>query len=136
MGSKFFQKILYNWQIKLICFVLAVFFYFVFVFSIDTSRTVTLPVEVKLPSDYVATSNIPSSVDLVIEGTEDQIYMIDVSRISLSVDFSNVSREGVNAAVVQIDTGDLGKYVKMSEISIYTRPGQVRVYFVSPEGVQ
>ncbi|HAN41855.1 MAG TPA: hypothetical protein DCP98_00315 [Sphaerochaeta sp.] len=136
MRSKFFQKVFYNWQIKLICFILAIFVYFVLVFSIQTSRKVSLPVEVKLPAGYTATSNIPSSIDLIIQGTEDQIYMIDASSIYLTVDFSTVNREGINYATVEIDTGDLQKYVNTSEISIYTKPSQVRVYFVSSEAAQ
>lgn len=136
MRSKFFQKVFYNWQIKLICFILAIFVYFVLVFSIQTSRKVSLPVEVKLPAGYTATSNIPSSIDLIIQGAEDQIYMIDASSIYLTVDFSTVNREGINYATVEIDTGDLQKYVNTSEISIYTKPSQVRVYFVSSEAAQ
>lgn len=136
MRSKFFQKVFYNWQIKLICFILAIFVYFVLVFSIQTSRKVSLPVEVKLPAGYTATSNIPSSIDLIIQGTEDQIYMIDASSIYLTVDFSTVNRDGINYATVEIDTGDLQKYVNTSEISIYTKPSQVRVYFVSSEAAQ
>ena len=129
MQSKFFQKVFYNWQIKIICFLLAVLVYFVLVYSIQSSRVITLPLEVTLPEDYVAESNVPVSVDLVIQGTEDRIYMIDVSRFSVSADFSTVNREGVNYAVVNIETGEREKYIDLSEISIYTRPAQVKVYF-------
>ncbi len=136
MRSKFFQKLFYNWQVKLVCFLLAIFVYFVLVFSIQTTRTVSLPVEVKMPSDYTAISNVPTSIDLTIQGTEDQIYMIDVSNISLLVDFTNVNREGVNYATVQIDTGDLEKYVDTSEISIFTKPSQVKIYFTADGGAK
>ncbi len=129
MRSKLLQKLLYNWQAKLLCFLLAVLVYFVLVFSIQTSRTVTLPVEVKLPSNYVAQSNVPTSVNLVIQGTEDQIYMIDVSQISLTADFSTVNREGVNYATVQINTNGLEYHIDMSALHVYTEPSQLRVYF-------
>jgi len=129
MRSKFFQKVFYNWQIKVICFLLAVLVYFVLVFSIQSSRTMTLPLTVTLPEDYVAESNIPTTVELVIQGTEDQIYMIDVSGLSVSADFSTVNHDGVNYAVVDIETGDLEKYIDTSVISIFTRPSQVKVYF-------
>ena len=129
MRSKFFQKVFYNWQIKIICFLLAVLVYFVLFYSIETSRTMTLPLTVTLPQDYTAESNIPTSVELVIQGTEDQIYMIDVSGMSVSADFSNVNHDGVNYAPVVIETGELEKYIDTSVISIYTRPSQVKVYF-------
>jgi len=132
MRSKFFQKLFYNWQVQIPIFLLALLDYFVLVFSLQTSRTVSLPIEVKLPSDYVAESNIPTSVDLVLQGTEDQIYMIDVSNIKVSVDFSTVNRDGVNYAPVRIDTGELEKYVDISSISIFTKPSQVKVYFSAP----
>ena len=132
MRSKFFQKLLYNWQAKILSFLLAVFVYFILLFSIQNSRTITLPVEVVMPHNYVATSNVPNSIDLVIQGTEDQIYLIDVSKISLKVDFSKVDREGVSYATVQIDINDLASYVDTSAVSIYTKPSQVKVYFSKP----
>ena len=129
MRSKFFQKVFYNWQIKIICFLLAVLVYFLLFYSIESSRTMTLPLTVTLPENYTAESNIPTTVDLVIQGTEDQIYMIDVSGITVSADFSTVSHDGVNYAPVAIETGELGKYIDTSVISIYTKPSQVKVYF-------
>ena len=129
MRSKFFQKLFYNWQVKIICFLLAVLIYFVLVFSIQTSRSMTLPLSVTLPAEYRADSIVPDSVELVIQGTEDRIYMIDVSNISVSADFSTVNHEGVSYAVVNIDTGELEKYIDTSVISIYTKPSQVKVYF-------
>lgn len=133
MRSKILQKILYNWQIKILCFLLAAFVYFVLIFSIQTTRHVFLPLQVTLPSSYTADSTVPSGVDLVIEGTEEQIYLIDVSRISLSADFSKVNREGVSYAAVQIDTAELDSYIDMTSISIYTKPSRVKVYFSASE---
>ena len=129
MRSKFLQKLLYNWQVKIICLLLAVLVYFVLLFSIQSSRSMTLPLKVTLPDGYKAESTIPKSVELVIQGTEDQIYLIDTSKIVLRVDFSHVNREGVNYADIKIDTGALGDYVDLSAISIYTQPSQMKVYF-------
>ena len=129
MRSKFFQKLFYNWQGKIICLLLAILVYFVLLFSIQSSRSMTLPLEVTLPDGYKVESTIPRSVELVIQGTEDQIFMIDPAKISVSADFSTVNREGVNYAVVEIDTGDLTSYIDTSALSIFTRPSQVKIYF-------
>lgn len=129
MRSKWLQKMFYNWQAKVLCFLLAVLVYFVLVFSIQSSRTVSLPIRIDMPTDYVAQSNIPTSVDLVLQGTEDKIYLINVSNIEVSADFTNVNREGVNYATVEIDTKELAKYVDISTISIYTKPSQIKIYF-------
>ncbi|MBR4478330.1 MAG: hypothetical protein IKO96_06840 [Spirochaetales bacterium] len=129
MRSKFLQKLLYNWQVKIICLLLAVLVYFVLLFSIQSSRSMTLPLKVTLPDGYKAESTIPKSVELVIQGTEDQIFMIDPAQISVSADFTTVNREGVNYAVVEIDTGDLTSYIDTTALSIFTRPSQVKIYF-------
>ncbi len=129
MRSKFLQKLLYNWQVKIICLLLAVLVYFVLLFSIQSSRSMTLPLKVTLPDGYKAESTIPKSVELVIQGTEDQIFMIDPAKISVSADFTTVNREGVNYAVVEIDTGDLSSYIDTTALSIFTRPSQVKIYF-------
>ena len=129
MRSKFLQKLLYNWQVKIICLLLAVLVYFVLLFSIQSSRSMTLPLKVTLPDGYRAESTIPKSVELVIQGTEDQIFMIDPAKISVSADFTTVNREGVNYAVVEIDTGDLTSYIDTTALSIFTRPSQVKIYF-------
>ncbi|MCF0237890.1 MAG: hypothetical protein HUK24_04755 [Sphaerochaetaceae bacterium] len=134
MRSKALSKILYNWQVKMICFVLAIFVYFILLYSIQQTRTITLPVEVTLPDTFVAESNVPATVDLVIMGTEDQIYMISPEKIKLSVDFSKVKREGINYAAVNIDTAELDNYLNSTSISIYTRPSQVKVYFSNKTG--
>ena len=131
MRSKLMQKLLYNWQVKIICLLLAVLVYFVLLFSIQSSRSMTLPLSVTLPENYKAESTIPKSVELVIQGTEDQIFMIDPSMISVSADFSTVNREGVNYAVVEIDAGDLASYIDTTALSIFTRPSQVKIYFSS-----
>ena len=129
MRSKFLQKLLYNWQVKIICLLLAVLVYLVLLFSIQSSRSMTLPLKVTLPDGYKAESTIPKSVELVIQGTEDQIFMIDPTKISVSADFTTVNREGVNYAVVEIDTGDLTSYIDTTALSIFTRPSQVKIYF-------
>lgn len=121
--------ILSHWQVKICCFLLAILTFFIFFYSGQTKRTITLPLEVKLPENYVAISNIPQSVDLVIRGQESKIYMIDASCFSLSADFSKVSTTGVSSVYVNIDSHLLPEYADLTDISIYTDPSWVRIYF-------
>ena len=127
--NKFFQRVFYNWQVKILCFLLAVFMYFFLGLVIQDTRTVKLPLEVTLPSGYNADSNIPTSVDLVIKGTQERIYMIEVDDIHVSVDFSNVDHEGVNIAPVVITMDGPNQSLDTSSVSISTNPTQVKIYF-------
>ena len=85
--------------------------------------------QVTLPSGYNADSNIPTSVDLVIKGTQERIYMIEVDDIHVSVDFSNVDHEGVNMAPVVITMDGPNQSLDTSSVSIFTNPTQVKIYF-------
>lgn len=127
--NKSFQRIFYNWQIKLLCFLLAVFMYFFLGLVLQETRTVSLPLNVVMPEGYKAESIVPTSAELVITGKKDQVYMIDPSKVTLTVDFSKVSQEGVSLAAVQIDMGGQGTVLDFSALSISTNPSQVKVYF-------
>lgn len=118
-----------NWQIKILCFVIAVCVIFVARFGLQTKRVITMPLEVTLPESYSATSVIPTQAELVITGTEDVIYLLDASVFSLSADFSDVGKSGVSSATVTIDMSELASYVDLSKVSIHTEPSFVRIYF-------
>lgn len=118
-----------DWQVKFICLILAVLVYFCFSFGMPSERKVTMPLSVILPEDLKVTSIIPESVDVVVRGNESQIYMVDVSRIKLYADFSNVSNEGVASAPVVIDYSALLDYISIADLTIYTEPSLVKLYF-------
>lgn len=127
--NKTFQKIFYNWQIKILCFLLAVFMYFFLGLVLQETRTVSLPLNVTMPEDYKADSIVPTSAEFVISGKEDQVYMVDLSKVTLTVDFSKVSQEGVSLAAVQIDMGGQDSVLDFSTLSFSTNPSQVKVFF-------
>lgn len=123
------KNIFYNWQAKIICFLLAVVVYFVLFFSSTGSRKMSFPISVSLPENYVATSNIPKTVELIIQGSEEVIYLINAENLSVSADFSNVSHDGIWAVPVIISNNGLSDYIDLSDVTIYTSPANVRVYF-------
>ncbi len=127
--NKSFQRIFYNWQIKLLCFLLAVFMYFFLGQVLQETRTVTLPLNVVLPENYKADSIVPDSVELEIRGKENQVYMIDPAKVTITVDFSKVSQEGVSIAPVVVTMGDQEEILDFSSLSVSTNPSQIKVYF-------
>lgn len=133
--NKLFQRVFYNWQVKVICFLLAVFMYFFLGLVLQDTRTIRLPLEVTLPEGYTADSNIPSSVNLLIKGTQDRIYMVDVDDVRVSVDFSAVDHEGVNTAPVVITMDGPNRSLDLSSVSISTDPTQVKIYFSLKEAI-
>lgn len=122
-------NILKNWQAKIICLLLAILIYFLALNSVQTRREITIPLNVVLPASYTATSIVPESVNVVIKGTEDRIYMVDPKSMSASADFSKVNREGVSSVPVVLDLSSYIGQLSLDKVSIYPEPSSIKVYF-------
>jgi YbbR domain-containing protein len=123
------RRLFYNWQIKILCFLFAGFLYFFFGLTVQETRTVDLPLTVIMPEEYKADSIVPDTVTLTIKGKENQVYMINVENLKISVDFSKVEKEGVAVAPVVIDVGGEESVLDLSTVSLSTDPSQVKIYF-------
>lgn len=129
--NKYLQALLYNWPAKILSLVFAlVVFAFIQYTNLDT-RIVTIPLEVTLPAVLEPQSLVPSQVDVKIKGNEDIIYLIDVTSISATVNFSDVRTEGIATRAVSL------VYEKQifdsAQISLVSEPEQFRVLFAHPE---
>ena len=77
-GLKFFS----SWSAKVFSFLLAVAVVLIVEFSNISNRVVTIPLSVALPDGLVAESLVPETVDIVISGSEQLIYLVDPSSIN------------------------------------------------------
>jgi len=118
-----------DFHIKLLCFLFAVATVFILSYGLQSRRVITLPLKVVMPVGYKATSYIPDSADVIIQGTEDRIYMVNAEKFYLTADFSNVNRTGVSSVPVTINYEGSGDSLNFSSITIYSVPSSIRVYF-------
>lgn len=128
MKNNFVQNFLYQWQVKIICLVLAISVYFLVTFAASSDREILIDLDVILPTGFVAESLVPQTIDLVIEGNEDIIYLVDPSLIKASVDFSKVSKEGIIAAPVILEYEE--KVFEKGNITLNTNPTSIRISFI------
>ena len=122
------QSLLYEWQVKLICILLACSCYFIVTFRTSQDRKVEIPLEVILPINYESESLVPTSITVDINGSEDIIYLIDPSMITATVDFSHVDSVGIASKDVVLDYDE--KAFKKGAISVSTIPSEVRISFM------
>lgn len=132
--NSFIQNLLFQWQVKVICLVLAISVYFLVSFSSYSDREVLIPLDVILPNEYIAESLVPQTIDLVIEGNENIIYLIDPSLVRAKVDFSNVSKEGIVSAPVLLEYEE--KVFEKGDIVLNTKPTSVRISFKKRQNVE
>ena len=125
--NKHLQNMLYHWPAKVISLVFAVCIYLFIQYSTIGARVVTIPLDVHLPSGYVAMSLVPESVEVQIRGNEDVIYLIDPNSIMASIDFAFVQREGIYSAPVTLMYEE--NVFESGGVSVSANPSQYRILF-------
>ena len=105
-GLKFFS----SWSAKVFSFLLAVAVVLIVEFSNISNRVVTIPLSVALPDGLVAESLVPETVDIVISGSEQLIYLVDPSSINAYADFSDVDNSGEDDTIFFAFVHGLGRY--------------------------
>ncbi|MGD1821308.1 MAG: hypothetical protein ACPKM0_00920 [Pleomorphochaeta sp.] len=116
-----------NWKPKLISLILALCVFSFFHYYSHSSRFVTIPLQVVLPSDYEAESLIPTSVEVEIIGDNNIIYLIDPNLIVAVIDFSTVNREGISRTNVKLNYNET--VFSQGNIDLVTNPESVKVSF-------
>jgi hypothetical protein len=117
----------YNWPVKVLSIVFAIAVYLFIHYTTLGERRITIPMEVSLPSSYVAASLVPDSVEISIKGDDDLIYLIDPTYITASLDFSYVSEPGIAKAPVMLSY--METLYKADGVSISSNPSLFRILF-------
>ena len=72
---------------------------------------------------------MPESIDVVITGDDDIVYLVDPSLITASVDFSDVGEEGIARRVVYLDYDN--DIFSSYGLTIKANPATMRILFQS-----
>ena len=127
--NKFSSAIFGNWVIKVFCFIIALGIVVAVRFLNVTDRVVTIPLTVYIDSQskYEPISLVPESVNVVITGEDDIVYLVDPSLITASVDFSDVGEEGIARRVVYLDYDN--DIFSSYGLTIKSSPATMRILF-------
>ena len=104
--SKVMQSLAYNWPAKVLSLVTALLIFFIIQMVTATERSFYIPLEVRVPDNYIVENTIPKQIKLIIRGPEKDIYRIIPEQITSSVDFLDVNTDfdGVHIRSVIINT--------------------------------
>lgn len=126
---KLSHKWISNWGAKIIAIVLSLFVVLGIEFSTITNRVVRIPLTVYLPqsSSLVTSSLVPTSIDVVISGSEDLIYLVEPSDIHAYADFSFVDSSGIARTPVLLEYNQ--DVYQRDALSVRADPSSVRILF-------
>ncbi len=127
--NKFTSAVFGNWIVKIISFICALAIVVSIRFLNATDRTVTIPITVTFDenSEFEAVSLVPDSIDIVITGNDNVIYLVDPSLITASVDFSDVASAGIARRSVYLEYDR--DIFTANGLSISSSPLTVRILF-------
>ncbi len=127
MKNKLALYLLDDWKPKLISLFLAFCVFFFYLFSTNTSRVVTIPLDVVFPAEYQAESLVPTNVDLQINGDNNIIYLIDPTLVKAKADFSSVNKKGISKVPIELQYDE--KMFSKGNINLSTNPSTIKVSF-------
>lgn len=105
--SSLFEKITYNWPVKILCICAAVVLSFFYGLSKNEQRYITVPLNLLL-NENLTTKNIQTqTVRVILTGREEDIFHIREDSIYVYADFSNTNKEGEYKAAISHNFNDL-----------------------------
>lgn len=105
-SSEIFEKIFFNWHIKLLCFVVAILFYIFYQSSFFEKKNFVIPLNVIENGLVMNVGNIDSKINVVIKGTPETISLVQTNKISASIDLSNITENGKHSLPVLLTISD------------------------------
>ena len=129
------NKIDKNWQLKIICFLLAIVLWFVIINEQNplSEGSYTVPINVEnLNSQYI-TSNVPKTVYVRLSGPRNTIINVGPSDIKAYIDLSDVQEGTVDVPIhVEIPSGTELKKQSMTSTKITVDVYTVKEFKLTP----
>ena len=129
------NKIDKNWQLKIICFLLAIVLWFVIINAHNplSEGSYTVPITVEnLNSQYI-TSNVPKTVYVRLSGPRNTIINVGPSDIKAYIDLSDVQEGTVDVPIhVEIPSGTELKKQSMTSTKITVDVYTVKEFKLTP----
>ncbi|MGI6466670.1 MAG: hypothetical protein ACOXZZ_03650 [Sphaerochaetaceae bacterium] len=125
-SSSIWRNITNNWVVKVFSLLLAIAIYIIINYGVVDTREVEIPLNVIMPSEWVAISNVPESVTLIIKSDPQHSMFVDPADFEASADFSQVNQQGVSSAPVILNSDTNFKNMKLS---FSTNPETIRIFF-------
>ncbi|NQT61206.1 MAG: hypothetical protein HQ557_19745 [Bacteroidetes bacterium] len=124
--NKFMQGMVYNWPAKVLSLITALLIFFLIQMVTASERSFYIPLEVRIPDNYIVENSIPDQIKLIIKGPEKDIYRIIPEQIIGSVDFLDADSDGVHIRNVIINTDRVVGDTDM--VTYEPEPGSVKLF--------
>lgn len=112
------DKLLFNWPIKLICLIVAIFLYIFHQTSLVERKNFVVPLQVIENGQVMCVDSVPASVTLSVRALSEDISDIHINDFTAVLDLSFISETGEYEIPIKVSISDALKKFESLEIKI------------------
>ena len=117
-AKQLFEKLIENWQIKAICFVIALFLYAVYQNQSVDRKVFSVPLSVESKNGFVSVEPHPRTVAVSVKGKAEELAQVRESDLTAYLDLSYVSHDGRYDFPVLLTLSDSASVLNPLEIKV------------------
>ena len=124
-ASQLLEKLLNNWPVKLICFIIAVFLYIFHQSSLYDRKSFVLPVSVIQDGIVMPVGDYTKNVTVTVRANTENITSIHASQIKASINLSNLSKNGEYLVPVNVTVAP--EVIAIDPFEIKVKPESIKI---------
>jgi YbbR domain-containing protein len=122
-----FEKLIENWQVKAICFVISLFLYVIYQNQSVDTRVFSVPLTVESKNGFVSIEPHPRTVAVSARGKSEDLAQVRESDLKAYLDLNYVSEDGYYDFPVLINLSDSASVLNPLEIKVTPERVKLRV---------
>ena len=105
-ANRFFEKILYNWPVKICCLIIAIAIYLFHQSSLTEKRSFVIPLTVVEEGNVQHTGDYTSTVTVTVRANTEEISSVHSNQLTPYVNLNNISKNGEYNLPVKVQVSD------------------------------
>ena len=126
-AKQVFDKLIENWHIKAICFVMALFLYVIYQNQSVDTKVFSVPLTVEAKNGFVSVAPHPRTVAVSAKGKAEELAQVRDTDLRAYLDLNYVSKEGSYDFPVLINLADSASVLNPLEIKVTPEIVRLRV---------
>ena len=124
-ANRFFEKILYNWPVKVCCLIVAIALYLFHQASLTEKRSFVIPLTVVEEGAVQHTGDFTSTVTVVVRANTEQISSVHSNQLTAYVNLNNVAKNGEYNLPVKVKVDD--ELMGFDPFEIKVKPEYIKI---------
>lgn len=126
-AKQVFDKLIENWQVKAVCFVISLFLYVIYQNQSVDSKVFSVPLTVESKNGFVSVAPHPRTVVVSARGKSDELAKVREADLSAYLDLNYVSKEGSYDFPVLLNLSDTAGILNPLELKVTPEIVRLRV---------